>query len=90
MSHSRSTCQGCPLSPILFAVAIEPLSIALKSTSYNQGISRGGFKHILSHYADDLLLFVFPLYTTPRIIELFDRLEPLQDINETTQKVKAF
>lgn len=71
---SRSTRQGCPLSPLLFAVAIEPLSIALKSTNYNQGISRGDTRHILSLYADDLLLFVSdPLTTIPRIIELLDR-----------------
>lgn len=71
---SRSTRQGCPLSPLLFTVAIEPLSIALKSASYNQGISRGGSKHILSLYADDLLLFVSdPLTTIPLIIELLNR-----------------
>lgn len=55
-------------------MAIEPLSIALKSASYNKGISRGGSNHILSLYADDLLLFVSdPLTTIPHIIELLNR-----------------
>ena len=57
-SLTRGTRQGCPLSPSLFALAIEPLSIALKSSLVFSGIDRGGMEHRVSLYADDLLLYV--------------------------------
>ncbi|CAI5643337.1 unnamed protein product [Oreochromis niloticus] len=57
-SLSCGTRQGCPLSPLLFAIVIEPLSIALKALPHFHGISRSGLDLKLSLYADDLLLYV--------------------------------
>lgn len=57
----RSTRQGCPLSPLLFAIAIEPLSIALRSNPLITGISRYDTQLKVFLYADDLLLYVFNL-----------------------------
>lgn len=54
----RSTRQGCPLSPLLFAVAIEPLAIALRSEPHITGITRYGLEQKVSLYANDLLLYV--------------------------------
>lgn len=48
----RSTRQGCPLSPLLFAIAIEPLAIALRADPRITGIIRNGFEQ------DDLLLYI--------------------------------
>lgn len=45
---TRGTRQGCPISPPLLAVAIEPLSIALKSSPLFTGIYRGGLEHRVS------------------------------------------
>ena len=70
----RGTRQGCPMSPLLFALAIEPLSLALKQYNAGQGIVRYGSEHILSLYADDLLLFASnPVITIPHTIELLNR-----------------
>ena len=67
-SLTRGTRQGCPLSPLLFAIAIEPLSIALKSSPLLQGVRRGGIEHRVSLYADDLLLYVNdPVASSPSI-----------------------
>ncbi len=52
-SLSRGTRQGCPLSPLLFALAIEPLSIMLKTSQRFKGICRKQLEHRVSLYADD-------------------------------------
>lgn len=45
-SHlSRGTRHGCPLLPLLFALAIEPLAIMLKTPTDLQGIRRGNMEY---------------------------------------------
>lgn len=43
-SLSRGTCQGCQLSPLLFALVIEQLAIKLRTSVCLQGIERDGVK----------------------------------------------
>lgn len=70
----RGTRQGCPVSPLLFALAIEPLSITLKSLPSISGIRRGGVEHRISLYADDLLLYVSnPVLSVPHIVQALER-----------------
>lgn len=47
-----------PLSPLLFAIAIEPLSVALRSIPIITGIFRNEARLKVSLYADDFLLYV--------------------------------
>ena len=55
----RGTRQGCPLSQLLFNVAIEPLASALRNDPGVMGINRAGQMHTVTLYADYLLLFLF-------------------------------
>ena len=56
-----STRQGCPLSPHLFAIVMEPLSIALQSHPDPCGIITNGVELKAVLHASDLLLLVSDL-----------------------------
>ena len=73
ISLSRGCRQGCPASPLLFNLAIEPLACAIRSNSKIAGIKFGGAEHKISLYADDLLMYIMdPLTSFPLILECLE------------------
>lgn len=53
---TNGTGQGCPLSPIIFTMLIEPLAEKIRSHSSIQGIKSQDRQHKISLFADDVIL----------------------------------
>uniref|UniRef100_A0A803K647 Reverse transcriptase domain-containing protein n=1 Tax=Xenopus tropicalis TaxID=8364 RepID=A0A803K647_XENTR len=55
---SRGTRQGCPLSPLLFALAIEPFSQAVRQHPHLVGLEIANRVEKIQLYADDTLVYL--------------------------------
>lgn len=83
LTHGCS--QGCPLSPLLFAVAIELLSLLFTV------VYRNGTEHRVSLYADDLLLYVSnPTFSIDKILDILHTFGSFSGYKLNTNKSECF
>lgn len=72
----RGTRQGCPLSPLFFAINIEPLAEMIRENPSIHGISSKGGIHKISMYADDIILYISdPLSSIPTLLNCLKTLD---------------
>ena len=68
----RGVRQGCPLSSILFIIAVEMLANSIRDHQSIIGINIRGKEYKLSQYADDTSCFVRDIDS---VVKLFEKLE---------------
>lgn len=67
--------QGCPLSPLLFALSLEPLAVAIRHSEDIKGIKIGDMIHKLNLFADNTVLFISePLASLPHLLTALEDL----------------
>ena len=84
------TRQGCPLSPLLFNIALEVLATAIRAEKETKGIQIG--KEVkLSLFADDMILYIEnPKDSTRKLLELINEYSKVAGYKINTQKSLAF
>ena len=83
--------QVCPLSPLLFNIALEVLTMAIREDKEVKGIQTGKKEVKLSLFADDMILYIQnPKDGTRKLLELIKDFGKVAGYKINTQKSVAF
>lgn len=86
----RGCRQGCSLSPLLFAISIEPFAQLIRDSDNMKGIVIDKEEHKISLYADDVLLFLTkPTSTIPHLKELISKFGHYSGYKVNVEKTEA-
>ena len=85
------TRQGCPLSPLLFNIALEVLATAIREGKEIKGIQIGKEEIKLSLFADDMILYLeSPKDSTRKLLELIHEFGKVTGYKINTEKSNTF
>ena len=95
MSYLPEHCvhQGCPLSPLLYCLVIEPLGQAIRCDSSTEGISipgASGKQSKVSQYANDTTLILANKFTITKALTTINIFEKATGSRLNTQKTEGF
>ena len=65
---SRGIRQGCPMSALLFIIAIEVMAIDIRENKKIHGINFGNYEHKICQYADDATIMIKDLESVSEVV----------------------
>lgn len=87
---SRGTRQGCPLSPLIFVLDLEPLASAIRNHVDIKGIVSGQKEHKLLLYADNILVLSSdPEIAVPHILSMISSSSRISGYKINSSKSEA-
>lgn len=87
----RGTRQGCPVSALLFAISLEPLTQKIRLSDEVKQIFIKDSDHKISLYADDLLLYMDQVPTTlPAVLNIFSKFSSISSYKINLNKSSLF
>ena len=90
-SLRSGTRQGCPLSPLLFNIALEVPATAIREEKEIKGIQIGKEEVKFSLFADDMILYIEnPKDSNRKLLELISEFSKVAGYKVNTQKSLAF
>lgn len=86
----KGTRQGCSLSPLIFAIAIEMLAIAIRQNPNIKVVSCGSQTHKCGLFADNVLLFLTsPITSLPNLCQTLDAFARISGLQVNYSKSQA-